>query len=196
MIKTLVTESRRYSLSQHGAEIVPFCEAIADITPVNVLEVGTKKGATFYLWCALCEGLKISLDLPGGGWGGRRIKGRKAEIREEYLKGFADDVHVLSLDSHDEKTPEALKKILGRKKLGMLFIDADHTYKGVKQDYEMYSPFVKKGGIIAFHDMAEKAKHKRCGVEVYKLWQEIDAPNKKEIICKASWGGIGYFNKP
>jgi hypothetical protein len=34
-----------------------------------------------------------------------------------------------------------------------LFIDGDHTYEGVRRDFEMYSPLVRKGGIIAFHDI-------------------------------------------
>jgi len=34
-----------------------------------------------------------------------------------------------------------------------LFIDGDHTYEGVEGDFEMYSPLVRRGGIIAFHDI-------------------------------------------
>ena len=195
-ITELVIEARQYKIAQHGAEIVPFCEVIKEEAPTNFLEVGTKWGGTFFLWCQFCDGLKISVDLPGAGWGGKRIKGSRVEVREDRLHSFADDVHVLNMDSHSEETVDAAKKILGRKKLGFLFIDGDHTYAGVKQDYEMFSPLVRKGGIIGFHDMAKKAKHVRAGVEVSKLWDEIDVPNKQEIICTASWGGIGWFRKP
>jgi len=34
----------------------------------------------------------------------------------------------------------------------VLFPDGDHSYEGVKRDFEMYSPLVRPGGIIAFHD--------------------------------------------
>ena len=33
-----------------------------------------------------------------------------------------------------------------------LFIDADHEYAGCKADFEAWSPLVKSGGEIAFHD--------------------------------------------
>jgi len=33
-----------------------------------------------------------------------------------------------------------------------IFIDGDHTYDAVKQDYKMYYPAIKKGGLIFFHD--------------------------------------------
>jgi predicted O-methyltransferase YrrM len=33
-----------------------------------------------------------------------------------------------------------------------LFIDADHSYEGCKADFEAWSPLVRSGGEIAFHD--------------------------------------------
>ena len=38
-------------------------------------------------------------------------------------------------------------------KLDFLFIDGDHSYDGVKADFEMYAPMVRPGGLIAFHDI-------------------------------------------
>jgi predicted O-methyltransferase YrrM len=36
--------------------------------------------------------------------------------------------------------------------LNFIFIDGDHSYDGVKKDFERFSPFLVKGGIIIFHD--------------------------------------------
>lgn len=36
--------------------------------------------------------------------------------------------------------------------LDLLFIDGDHTYDGVKNDFERYSKYVKKNGYIIFDD--------------------------------------------
>ena len=38
------------------------------------------------------------------------------------------------------------------KEFAFLFIDADHTYEGCKADFEAWSPLIKSGGEIAFHD--------------------------------------------
>ncbi len=46
-----------------------------------------------------------------------------------------------------------LTGILGRKLIDILFIDGDHSLFGVMNDYVRFSPLVKKGGIIAFHDI-------------------------------------------
>lgn len=36
--------------------------------------------------------------------------------------------------------------------IGLLFIDADHVYESVKQDFDAFSPLVVPGGAVAFHD--------------------------------------------
>jgi predicted O-methyltransferase YrrM len=40
------------------------------------------------------------------------------------------------------------------KEIDYIFIDGDHEYAAVKQDYEQWLPFVKIGGTIAIHDSA------------------------------------------
>jgi len=42
--------------------------------------------------------------------------------------------------------------------IDLLFIDADHSNKGVSSDWRNWSPFVKKGGIIVFHDYYSDVK--------------------------------------
>lgn len=37
----------------------------------------------------------------------------------------------------------------------MVFIDADHSYKGVKKDYDKWFDRVKTGGYFAFHDCVD-----------------------------------------
>jgi MMP 1-O-methyltransferase len=39
--------------------------------------------------------------------------------------------------------------------LALLWIDGDHSYAGVKADVEAWVPFVRPGGVIAFHDASK-----------------------------------------
>ena len=41
--------------------------------------------------------------------------------------------------------------------IGLLFIDAEHTYEACRADFEAWSPLMTEGGIIALHD------YKRAG---------------------------------
>lgn len=74
-------------------------------------------------------------------------------------------------DTHDESTVEKLKSILGGKPINLLFIDANHNYQDVKQDYEMYAPLTKN--IIAFHDIKLQRE------EVRLFWKEIQEIEKQ-----------------
>mgnify|MGYP003344852126 CR=1 FL=1 len=64
----------------------------------------------------------------------------------------------------------------------------------VKQDYEMYSPLVKKGGYIAFHDINDTQRHRDRNVYVGKLWNELIG-EKVEFNVHADWAGIGVIKK-
>lgn len=40
-----------------------------------------------------------------------------------------------------------------------LFIDADHSYEGVKKDFEAWFPMLEKGAFILFHDSVDAERH-------------------------------------
>ncbi len=50
-------------------------------------------------------------------------------------------------------------------------IDGDHSYDGVKRDFEMYEPLVGEGKPIAFHDIVPHPQAPAC--EVDRFWNEI-----------------------
>lgn len=41
--------------------------------------------------------------------------------------------------------------------IDVLFIDGDHSYEGCKADIEAWYPYVKKGGVMLFHDCDESS---------------------------------------
>jgi predicted O-methyltransferase YrrM len=83
--------------------------------------------------------------------------------------------------------------------IDFLFIDGNHSYEQVLADYLMYSPLVKRGGIIAFHDTIFV---KNFNEAVPNLMKEIENGkytngDKIEIknIHKSKTQGITYFYK-
>lgn len=152
-------------------ELLKFIKLIAKYRPQIVLEIGTARGGTLFLLTKVSSpnAHLISLDLPGGQYGG----GYNRWVGNFY-KSFALDTQKISMiraDSHNVSTLNKLKKILKDKHIDVLFIDGDHTYEGVKKDFEMYSPLVKIGGIIAFHDIVVHPPEINCNVNKY--WNEI-----------------------
>jgi predicted O-methyltransferase YrrM len=75
---------------------------------------------------------------------------------------------LMPVDSHDPRTCERLRRRLAGRAIDFLFIDGDHTYEGVKRDFEMYSPLVRPGGLVALHDVIAGDEP-----EVVRYWQEL-----------------------
>ena len=63
-------------------------------------------------------------------------------------------------------------------KIDLLFIDADHSYKGVSLDWKNWSPFVRKGGIIAFHDYYVHSEGGHLGVRKFIDESIVDIETK------------------
>jgi len=162
-------------------EISELLKLLEQRRPRRILEVGTCGGGTLFLLTRVAaeDAHIISLDLPMGQFGGGYPLWKIPLFRSFRLPGQRLD--LVRADSH---TPESLAKVkglLGGEQLDFLFIDADHTYKGVKQDYEMYSPLVKPGGLVGFHDIKSRPNDEKT-MDVERLWNEVKAGHEfKEI---------------
>src|SRR5439155_15474564 len=129
------------------------------------------------------------LDLPGGRFGGGYTIFQIPVLRR--MKMPRQRLHLLRDDSHKIETQTRIRQALQGVPLDLLFIDGDHTYEGVKRDFEMYSPMVRPGGIVAFHDIVEIRVE---GLEVARFWNEIKAKHRHTEIVEdphQGWGGIG-----
>lgn len=153
--------------SQIMKEITNLYELIKKENPKTVLEIGTDKGGTLYLWCqaAAEDATIVSIDLSSR----RRYSPKRRELYAKFIKSAKQKLHFLPFSSHEQSTVEKASAIFGGKKIDYLFIDGDHTYEGVKSDYIMFSPLVKEGGLIAFHDI--KTVRPDCGVR--EVWEEV-----------------------
>lgn len=98
-------------------------------------------------------------------------------IEESYgnLYGF-DNCNYLRLYSDD-----AVKRV---PKVDFIYIDGDHTYKQVKKDMENYWKKLKKGGILAGHDIFRAEEN----YGVAKAFVEFCSKNKlKPYISRSDW---------
>jgi predicted O-methyltransferase YrrM len=179
---------------QNRGEFAQLIEILQQRKVKNVMEIGTEGGCTFYAWCKVAapEGIKISLDWQDSGVGrGRFIDPAARMPRDAFLKSFAPNVVLIEGNSHLPEQLAAVKAALGCELLDFLFIDGDHSLKGVEQDWLDYSPLVRPGGIVAFHDIKTCTYHVRAGCYVHDFWAALRA-NKTELRSDEHvWGGIG-----
>lgn len=178
-------------MAQVPAEIMKLTELVEQQHPKTVVEIGTAHGGTLFLWCRLADpkATIVSIDLPGGIHGGGYPYWKK-NIYRRFARP-TQKLHLLRGDSHSLAMLAELKKHLpGDGKIDFLFIDGDHTYQGVKSDFEMYSSLVRPGGVIAFHDICKHPEGLNCHVDRY--WQELKGKHRtREFIEDPNQGGFG-----
>src|SRR4051812_37720157 len=91
--------------------------------------------------------------------------------------GFADRAEPVVSDSLVAAKTLAAK----RGTVDFVFIDGDHSYDACKADIEAWTPFVKPGGVIAFHDFGSRAD----GV-TRAIFEAIKAGKFAEIVGQAN----------
>jgi predicted O-methyltransferase YrrM len=161
---------------------------------LSMLEIGTARGGTLFLFTRVINSSAriISLDLPKGKFGG----GYEA-FKIPFFTNFArknQQIFLVRANSHSSSSLSTIKSILKGQKIDFLFIDGDHAYEGVKKDFQMYSPLVRKGGIVVFHDIVAHDPTVGCGVD--RFWSEIKQSQRHvEIVEKQNqkWAGIGIL---
>jgi len=155
---------------QNQNELAGWIKRVASVSPKVVVEIGTAKGGTFFLLsrAARPDATMISIDLPGGLYGGGYPSWKKSFYRR--LIGARRSVHLIRANSHAPETRAELERHLGGKKIDVLFIDGDHTYEGVKQDFRLYAPLVRPGGIVGLHDISNRID---ADIQVFRFWDEL-----------------------
>jgi cephalosporin hydroxylase len=162
---------------QRWLEFKMLFELVMRLNPKYILEIGQMYGGTLYYWLQSTCVRIVGLD-----------------ITHENLIPFDDNrLQLITMDS--VLAVDTVKSILPE--INFLFIDGDHSYKGVKSDYELYSPLVKNG-IIALHDINEGKDQKQYGWGTSRFWKELKQKEQTEEFvekrgAKTSFGiGVVY----
>ena len=179
---------------QVRSEIEELLHIVREKRPKVVVEIGTATGGTLFLLCrnVAQDALILSIDLRKGRFG-NGYPLAKAPLYKSFATG-RQKVALIRGNSHLEETERKAKKILMDRKVEFMFIDGDHTYEGVKADFQMYSKLVAPGGVVAFHDIAEHPAETGC--DVSRFWNEIKGCYRHTEIIenpRQAWAGIGVL---
>ena len=180
----------RNDIQQHKWELGTFLGLVnCKLRPQRTVELGTYKGWTATLLAAVSDRV-VSIDTQEYG---PPDAPPSAELT--FLKGDATDPLTAK---------EAVFHLGGP--IDLLFIDDGHYYETIVAEFNLWKPFVRPGGWIAFHDINPLANIGPHGtqpdsIQVPRFWRELKG-NKQEIIATsehASYlghlphGGIGIL---
>jgi cephalosporin hydroxylase len=167
----LAWEAWAHGAIQKPAELAELLALLQERPPRTVVEIGTAGGGTFYAWCRVADPAAtiVSIDLPGGAFGGGYAPGDLPKLRSYGLPD--QTLHFIRADSHAPSTCTELERVLDGSPIDFLMIDGDHSYEGVRADFELYSPLVRAGAMIAFHDIVPNPSGD--GGDVERFWSEL-----------------------
>lgn len=145
-------------------------------TKQYVLEIGSNYGGTTVGFCRLFSTV-ITIDI-------------KHHSNFDKLKAKYPSYQYIISDSKSNDTVEYIKS-LGIK-FDFIFIDGDHSYDGVKSDYEKYKQFLAHDGHMAFHDIIYTPENVQDNTRVDKLWNEFDSYGWERYEFVSSIKNHGY----
>lgn len=187
--------------AQKHDELIGMVRLLLERRPRSVVEIGTMQGGTLAAWCACAadDAVIVSVDLPGGEWGGGYNEERADAIRDFARPG--QELVLIQGNSQDPGTIDLVKRTLDGRTVDFLFIDGDHTWEGVAADWNNYHGLVAPGGLVAFHDILPHPFVPRLKVDAF--WHAIsralgDLPQWEFTIdgdhrTWGPWGGIGVI---
>jgi predicted O-methyltransferase YrrM len=194
----VVLESPAFRPEQRPAEIKALLRLLENDRPRRILEIGGRRGGTLILFShvAAPDAHLLSIDIEYDDVRGNAL--RVLARAGQRLEAWRADSQLIS-------TRAAVEKWLGGTELDFLFIDGDHAYRSVARDFELYAPLVRKGGLVAFHDIVRDSLTVR-GVAsaaysggVPKFWDELKARHVVDEIVEAATQegfGIGVLRTP
>jgi predicted O-methyltransferase YrrM len=176
-----------WTAAQKEGELMPFLDRVAALAPRRVCEIGAARAGTLFLLTRVAADdaviVSIDLDLP--------LHLRRARAR---LGRATQRVVALEGDSHDSQVQTRAVDALGGEPLDVLLIDGDHSYDGVRADFELYSPLVRPGGLIAFHDVNPDRDEPGgpWSGDVPRFWAEVrERYRSEELIASPDQSGYG-----
>lgn len=167
--------ARSSRASQDRFELHNLLLAVRKTNPKVIVEIGVHRGYSLEVWWeAFKPELLVGID-------------NEPDIDPELMHGSDEPGMIATImrhDSHEPDTLERLKRVLDGRHIDFLFIDGDHHYEGVRSDWLMYSPLVRKGGIVAFHDVMRVGPEWVGKVETRQVFDE----ERRNYASAEFWG--------
>jgi predicted O-methyltransferase YrrM len=168
---------------QNPWELERFLGRVAERAPRTIVEIGTSSGGLLFALAQLAdpEAVIVSVDIPeifdkpdAAAAVPRVLEALVRPGQSFHAKRERSTLHAVRAE---------VAALLAGRPVDLLVIDGDHSYGGVRIDFEMYSGLVAPGGLVAFHDVLIRPENSGRGFEVGLYWDELQRTHRTETIA-------------
>lgn len=164
-----------------------------ELKPSNVLEIGVYRGQTLSLFSLFAQKFNMKTEVHGvSPFTSSGDKVSKYLENLDYYKDVEKNFEHFNLPSpflhKGFSTDSSMIDLIGSKTWDLIYIDGNHDYEIVKQDFKICSDSLNKNGLIVLDD---SSLYTNFNAPLYstaghpgpsKLAQEIDLTKFEEII--------------
>jgi predicted O-methyltransferase YrrM len=147
--------------------------------PGHILEIGCYDGGSTFFLGNFAENM-VTVDMH------KKPRFDPSKIPAKNYRYHGGDSHAPAQTRHFSKHS-----------WDFVLIDGDHSYEGVKADFENILPHLRPGIPVAFHDIAISRSHHEQGCFVGEFWNDLKArypqAGFEEIRTHPDWAGIGII---
>ena len=145
----------------------------------NLFEIGFNYGHSSYTFMSIMKELNLhSVDIG---------QYDHTLVNAEKLKNMFGERFTFSHRNSHSIEPHEIEHY------DMVFIDGDHTYEGVKKDFELYSKLLTENGVIVIHDTDEN--YEKNLDEIKSLGVPFGFKLNGFVTTKPAAGYTNTFNK-
>jgi predicted O-methyltransferase YrrM len=150
---------------EYGGQSYNELESLYDICAgKDVLELGSMVGMSSYVIASVANSL-VCVDIwsdtqehlahdPAQANIYASLNPKLPNMLKEFKKNCKEFLKTKKIKMYRGNTLAMAKKFYDEQ-FDIIFIDADHSYQGVSNDFELYRRKVKKDGYIIFHDYGD-----------------------------------------
>jgi predicted O-methyltransferase YrrM len=193
--KALAKKEGSLKLQQVPEEYAHLLLLLKEHKAKSYLELGVGNGGSFAMACFMMQETLINADAVDC----LAYRNLNVGQHEDEIQSFVDAANIFIgrkpeegfCKFHNMTTDNFFEQEKNRGVVyDIVFIDADHSYEGVRKDFANAQKHLNDGGLIVFHDIASKA----CP-GLMRLWQELSSqvPDRCVEFVYSDTCGIGVI---
>lgn len=171
---------------------------VRNVKPTRILCVGSRMGFIPAILALACkDNRKGHVDFVDAGYDRDNVKKNwsgigfwKKNDPNKHFKRLGISSHITTYVMTTQEFADSHPK----NRYEYIYIDGDHSYKGVLLDYSLFWPKLQKHGFMVFHDVHVKWTKNLGTFGVWRFWKLLK--NKHKIIFPfPEESGLGILQK-